>query len=100
MIWRMRNYARFQDKIDVFRKILIIKNFTFLVVNSSKVSMKKDMLDFNFIKFFGSNTRAGKVLRPFPVRWEFSSPGQVKINTDGAARGYLGLATCGGIFHG
>jgi len=26
--------------------------------------------------------------------------GWVKINTDGAARGYPGLATCGGIFRG
>jgi len=31
---------------------------------------------------------------------EFPSPGWVNINTDGAATGYLGLATCGGIFHG
>jgi len=31
---------------------------------------------------------------------EFPSPGWVKINTDGAARGYSGLATCGSIFRG
>ena len=36
---------------------------TCLVRNSSKVSMKNDMLDFNVIKFFGINTRSGKVLR-------------------------------------
>jgi len=30
---------------------------------------------------------------------EFSSPGWVKINNR-AVRGYLGLATCGGIFRG
>jgi len=40
------------------------------------------------IKFFGINTRTGKVLRDLPIRWEFPSPGWVKINTDGAARGY------------
>jgi len=62
--------------------------------------MKNDMLDFNVIKFFGINTRSGKVLRPLHVRWEFPSPGWVKINTDGVARGYPGLATCGGIFRG
>ena len=62
--------------------------------------MKNDMLDFNVIKFFGIKTCSGKVLRPLPVRWEFSSPGWVKINTDGAVRGYPSLATCGGIFHG
>jgi len=68
------------------------------VGNSSKASMKNDMLDFNVIKFFYINIRSGKVLRPLPVRWEFPSPGWVKINIDGAARGYPGLATCGGIF--
>ena len=36
--------------------------------NSSKVSMKNDMLDFNVIKSFGINTRTSKVFRPFPVR--------------------------------
>ena len=58
------------------------------------------MLDFNMIKFFGINTRTGKVLHPLPIRWEFPSPGWVKIHIDGAARGYPGLATCGGIFRG
>jgi len=62
--------------------------------------MKNDMLDSNVIKFFGMNTHTGKVLRPLSVRLEFPSPGWVKINIDGAARGYPGLATCGGIFHG
>jgi len=62
--------------------------------------MKNDMLDFNVIKFFGINTRIGKVLRPLPIRWEFPSPGWVKINIDGSARGYSGLATCRGIFRG
>jgi len=92
--------ARFQDKIDVSRAISLITNLTCLVGNSSKVSMKNDMLDFNVIKFFDINTRSGKVLRPLPVRWEFPSPGWVKINTDGAVRGYHCLATCGGIFRG
>jgi len=48
----------------------------------------------------GINTRTGKVLRPLPVRWEFPSPGWVKINIDEAARGYPGLAACGSIFRG
>jgi len=52
------------------------------------------------IKFFSINTRTGKVLRPLPIRWKFPSLGWVKINNDGAAKGYSGLATCGGIFHG
>ena len=46
------------------------------------------------------NTCTGKVLRPLPVKWEFPSPGWVKISTDGAARGYSGLAACGSIFRG
>jgi len=48
----MRNYAKFQDKIEVSRAILIIKYLTCLVGNSSKASMKNDMLNFNVIKFF------------------------------------------------
>ena len=100
MIWRMRNYAIFQDKIDVSRAISVIKDLTCLVGNSSNASMKNDMLHFNEIKFFGINTRTGKVLRPLSVRLDFPSLGWVKINTDGAAKGYPGLATCGGIFRG
>jgi len=100
MIWRMKNYARFQDKIDVFRAISIIEDLTCLVGNSSKASMKNDMMDFNVVKFFGINTRTGKVFHPLLDRWEFPSPGWIKINTDGIARGYPCLATCGGIFHG
>ena len=52
------------------------------------------------IKFLGINTRTGKVFRPLPVKWEFPSPGWVKINTDGTARGYPVLATCEDIFRG
>jgi len=62
--------------------------------------MKSDMLDFNVIELFGINTRTGKVFRPLRVRLEFPARGWVKINIDGAARGYPGLATCGGIFRG
>jgi len=62
--------------------------------------MKNDMLDFNVIKIFGINTHTGKLLRHLPIRWEFPSPNRVKINTDGATRGYIGLVTCGGIFCG
>jgi len=100
MIWRMRNYARFQDKIDVSMTIFVIKDLTCLVGNSSKASMKNHMLDFNVIRFFGINTRTGKVFRPLLVRWEFPSPDWVKVNTDGVTRGYPCLATCGGIFRG
>jgi len=96
----MRNSTRFQDRIEVFRAISVIKDLTCLVGSSSKASIKNDILDFNVIKFFGINTRTGKVLRPLPVRWEFPSPGRIKSNIDGEAKGYHGLATCGSIFRG
>ena len=64
----MRNYARFQDKIDVSRVILVIKDLTCLMGNSCKASTKNDMLDFNVIKFFDINTHTSKVLRPLLVR--------------------------------
>jgi len=100
MIWRMRNYARFQDKIDVSRAISVIKDLTCLVGNSFKALMKNDILDSNVIIFCGISTPSSKVLRPLPVRWEFTSLGWVKINNDGVDKGYLVLTTCGGIFHG
>jgi len=77
--------------------ISVIKDLTCLVRNSSKASIKNYMLDFNVIKFFCINIRTGKVLRPLLVIWEFPSPSWVKINIDGAARGYPGLVTCGCI---
>ena len=52
------------------------------------------------MKISTSNIDQMKVLHPLLVRWEFPSSDWVKINTDGAARGYPGLATCGGIFRG
>ena len=42
----------FKDKIEIFRTILVIKNLTCPVDNSSKASMKNDMFDFNVLKFF------------------------------------------------
>jgi len=84
----MRNYARFQYKIEVSRTISVIKDLTCLVEKSPKASMKNDMLDFNVIKFFCINIHNGKVL----------SPGWVKISIDGVARGYTDFVICGGIF--
>jgi len=60
----MKNYACFQDKIEVFRVISVNKDLTRLVENLSKASMNNDMLDFNVIKFFGIHIRTGKVLHP------------------------------------
>ncbi|XP_068503599.1 uncharacterized protein [Phaseolus vulgaris] len=96
----MRNFARFQVKIDLSKAISTIKDFSCLVGNSSKRSMKNDMFDFYVLKLFDINTRSGKVLQPLPVRWEFPSPSWVKINIDGAARGSPSLVACGGIFRG
>jgi len=64
----MRNYAHFQDKIEVSRVISVIKDLTCLVEKLSKASMKNDMMDFSVIMFFGINTLTGKVLRPLAVR--------------------------------
>ena len=36
MLWRMTNYARFQDKIEVSRAISVIKDLTCLVGKSYK----------------------------------------------------------------
>ena len=79
----MRIYVRFQDKIDVYKAILVIKDLTCLVGNSSKASMKNDMLDFNVITFFGINTRTGKVFRPLLVRWSFLHQDGLKLTLMG-----------------
>ena len=100
MILCMRNYARFQVKIDLSRAISTIKDFTCLVGNSFKSSMRNDMFDFKVLKFFDINTRSGKVHHPLLVRWEFPSLGCVKIKIDGAVGGSHGLATSSGIFVG
>ena len=75
MILYMRNYARFQVKIDFCRAIYPIKEFTCLVGNLFKSSMRNDMFDFNVLKFFDINTYCGKFLHPLLVRWEFPSSG-------------------------
>jgi len=49
MLWCIRNYARFQDKIEVSRAISVIKDLTCLVGKSSKAY---DMMHFSVIKFF------------------------------------------------
>ena len=79
MILCMRNYVRFQVKIDLSMAISTINDFTCLVGNSSKSSMINDMFDFKVLKFFDINTRSGKVLHPLLVRWEFSSPVRLKL---------------------
>ena len=73
--------------MDLSRAISTIKDFTCLVNNSSKSFVKNDMFNFNVLKIFHINTRNDKVFHPLPVIWEFLSPGWVKINTDGVARG-------------
>jgi len=71
MIWRLRNYYRFQVK-NFSRAIYTIKDFS-LVGNLSKSSTRNDMFDFNVLKFFDINTHSGKVLHPHPLQlliWE------------------------------
>jgi len=94
----MRNYVRFQVKMDLSMTISTNKDFTYLVGNSCKSSIRNGMFDFNVLKFFG--IRSVKVLHPLLVRWEFPSLGWVKINIDGATKGSPGLAICSGIFRG
>jgi len=47
MLWRIRNYTRFEDKIEVSKAISVVKDLTCLVGKSSKTSMKNDMMDFS-----------------------------------------------------
>lgn len=42
--------------------------------------------------------RRASVFHVVPVIWHRPPPGCIKINTDGAARGRTGKASCGGVF--
>ena len=64
----MRNYARFQVKINFSRTIYTIKDFTCLLSNLSESYMTNDMFNFNLLKFFYINIHSEKVLHPLPVR--------------------------------
>ena len=56
----MRNYARFQVKIDLFKAISTIKDCICLVGNLSKSFMRNDMFDFKVLKLFDINTLSDK----------------------------------------
>jgi len=57
----MRNHARFQKKITLYKAIDYIKNFTYLSGVASNKSMSNDVHDFVVLKVFGINTRSDPV---------------------------------------
>jgi len=68
MIWRMRNYARFQVKIVFSRAIYTIKDFNCLVGNLFRSFVRNDMFDFNVLMFFNIILIVTKFFYHFPVR--------------------------------
>ena len=87
----MRNYARFQVKIDVFGIISVIKDLICLVDNSSKSSMRNDMFDSMCLSFFLLILIVIKFYFLFQFNESLFLLGWIKINIDGAARGSLDL---------
>jgi len=66
----------------------------------SKKCMSNHMDDFSVLKFFGISTRPSKVYILVQVYWDFPTTDWIKVNTEGAARGFPGPAGCGGTFRG
>jgi len=52
MLWRMRNHARFQEKISICSAIYTVKGFITMTGNSSSKHMSNDIVDFSCLKFF------------------------------------------------
>ncbi|GMN54146.1 hypothetical protein TIFTF001_023284 [Ficus carica] len=60
--------------------------------------MKNSISDLIILKHFNIVNRIGRPLDIIKVQWKAPISSWIKINTDGAANGSLGLAGCGGIF--
>lgn len=58
----------------------------------------QSMVEFSFIKHLNVPIHAPKAPCIIQIIWQKPPCGWVKCNTNGASRGNLGLATCGGIF--
>ena len=76
-----------------------IKSHIRFSVNTSNKLMNNDISDFSILNF-SISMRTGKVTQPIQVVWSYPLVGWIKVNINGAFRGFLGLATCAGIFRG
>jgi len=62
--------------------------------------MHTTVLDLMVLNVFNINSRHGKISILKEIVWQFPEPKWINVNTNGAARGCLGLVACGGNFRG
>lgn len=100
VIWHCRNKIRFDD-IKVIRLKaavnLIIAN-TALTGNLSSGSISASIDEFVMLKSFSLTYKPCKAPIIKQVNWFPPLCNWIKCNSDGAAKGSLGIAGCGGIF--
>ncbi|KAL6205681.1 hypothetical protein ACLB2K_022935 [Fragaria x ananassa] len=94
-----RNALRFQELIILSGSLLHSIKMQLHEINFlSKGTMKNIVSELYILHRIGIKSRPSKAPKIIEVMWHVPSIYQVKLNTDGAARGSPGLAGFGGIF--
>ncbi|XP_019451698.1 PREDICTED: uncharacterized protein LOC109353792 [Lupinus angustifolius] len=99
-IWFCRNQNRFNDyNISINQAIAKIKRASsFSGICSKSTSLSCSVAELLLLRKFQTPLRISKAPRIVEVVWERPREGWIKVNTDGAAKGFPGLAGVGGIF--
>ncbi|XP_019418611.1 PREDICTED: uncharacterized protein LOC109329402 [Lupinus angustifolius] len=99
-IWYCRNQTRFNDHIiSINQAIAKIKRASsFSGICSKSTSLSCSVAELLLLRNFQTPLRISKAPRIVEVVWERPREGWIKVNTDGAAKGFPGMAGVGGIF--
>jgi ribonuclease HI len=98
-IWYCRNQSRFNNVKPLLKsaKSLIIVN-TSISGNNTKATATASMLEFKILKFFNVKPHPPNAPVIKEVLWLPPIVSWIKCNTDGAAIGSPGQASCAGVF--
>ncbi|CAJ2678215.1 unnamed protein product [Trifolium pratense] len=98
-IWYARNQGRFNDKIIPWKSAIAwIISCSSLTGNRTKLVYRSSMQDFMILKAFKVHLHPPKAPTIKDIIWQPPTHFWVKCNSDGAALGTPGLASCGGLF--
>ncbi|XP_019431828.1 PREDICTED: uncharacterized protein LOC109338930 [Lupinus angustifolius] len=90
-IWYCRNKVRFENlSISIAQAMTKIRNDTSFTGNFSKLCVRSSMTEFSILKAFNVTCHYNKAPSILEVIWNLPAPGWVKINSDGAAKGFPG----------